>query len=53
MRAVDITQRFMKMLSYIDNRAVVYSCLEELEVDPMAARVCTPGWDISVIAKMP
>ncbi len=25
--------------------------LEELKVDPVANRVCTLGWDISVIAK--
>jgi hypothetical protein len=27
-------------------------CLEELEVDLMDVRVCTPGWDITVIVKM-
>jgi hypothetical protein len=32
---------------------VAYDCLEELNVDPMAVRVYTPGWDITVIAKMP
>jgi hypothetical protein len=43
----------MKKLSYLKNRAVAYGCIEELLVDLVAARVCTLGRDISVIAKMP
>ncbi len=33
------------MQSYIKNRAVAYSCLEDLKTDPMTAWACTPGWD--------
>jgi hypothetical protein len=43
----------MKMLSFIKNRAVENGCLEELAVDPMTVRVCTPGWNITVTARMP
>ncbi len=43
----------MKMLSYIQDRAVAYGPLEELDINPMTARACTPGWDISVISRMP
>jgi hypothetical protein len=43
----------MKMLSYIQNRAVVYGCLEELQIDPKTARAFTPGLDIYVYARMP
>ncbi len=32
---------------------MAYGCLEELKIDQMTARACTPGWDISVIARMP
>jgi hypothetical protein len=41
------------MPSSIKNRAAAYGCLEELKIDPMTARACTPGWDIYVIARMP
>jgi hypothetical protein len=41
------------MPSYIENRAAAYGCLEELVVDPMTVMVCTPGWNISVPARMP
>ncbi len=41
------------MPSYIMNQAAVCGCLEELKVDLMVTRVCTPGWDITVIAKIP
>jgi hypothetical protein len=41
------------MLSYIENRALACGCLEELVVDPTTARVCIPGWDITVPAMMP
>ncbi len=41
------------MLSYIKNRAEAYGPLEELVVDPVTARLCTPGWDITVTARMP
>jgi hypothetical protein len=43
----------MKMLSYLESRAKAYGRLEELEVDPMTARACTPGWSITVEAVMP
>ncbi len=41
------------MPSYIKNRAVAYGCLQELVVDQMTTRVCTPEWDITVTATMP
>jgi hypothetical protein len=41
------------MPSYIENRAEVYGRLEELVVDPVTARACTLGWDITVSARMP
>ncbi len=41
------------MPSYFENRAAAYGCLEELEIDPMTVRACTPVWDTSVIARMP
>jgi hypothetical protein len=41
------------MLSYMENPARAYGCLEELDVDPMTMKVCIPGWDIIVSAKMP
>ncbi len=44
--------RYMKMLSYLENRANAYGCLEELEIDPRAMRACTPGWRITVIASV-
>jgi hypothetical protein len=43
----------MPSYSYIKNQAAAYGCIEELEVDLMAVRVCTPGLDITVIVKMP
>jgi hypothetical protein len=41
------------MPSYIQDRAAVYGCHEELVVDPMTERSCTLGVDITVIARMP
>ncbi len=41
------------MPSYLESRAEVYGCLEELQIDPRAARACTLGWNITVIASMP
>ncbi len=41
------------MLSYLENLAVAYGYLIELDVGPMATRACTLGWDSTVIAKMP
>jgi hypothetical protein len=43
----------MKMPSYLESRAEAYGCLEELQIDLRAARACTPGWNITVIASMP
>jgi hypothetical protein len=43
----------MKMLSYLENRAEVYGCLEELKIDPKTARASTPGWSMTVEAVMP
>ncbi len=43
----------MKMPSYLESRAEAYGHLEELQIDPRAARACTPGWNITVIASMP
>jgi hypothetical protein len=48
-----MVKRFMKLLTYIKNRAEVYGCFEELAVDPMAVRACTPGWHITVTARIP
>jgi hypothetical protein len=45
--------RYIKMPSYLESRAKVYGCLEELEIDPRTARACTPGWDITVEVRMP
>jgi hypothetical protein len=42
----------MKMPSYHESRAEPYGRLEELEIDPRTARACTPGWDITVEARM-
>jgi hypothetical protein len=47
------TLRFIKMLSHLENRMVAYGHLVELDVDPIAPRAYTLGWDITVIAKMP
>jgi hypothetical protein len=44
--------RYMKMPSYLESRAEAYGHLEELEIDPRAARACTPGWCITVIDSM-
>ena len=41
------------MLSYLESRAKVYGCLEELKIDPRTVRACIPGWDITVKAVMP
>ncbi len=41
------------MPSYIENRTAAYGHLEELKIDPITMRACTPEWDISVIARMP
>jgi hypothetical protein len=41
----------MKMLSYLI--AAEYGRLEELIIDPTNARSCTPGWNITVEARMP
>jgi hypothetical protein len=43
----------MKMPYYLESRAEVYGCLEELEVVCETARACTPGWSIAVEAVMP
>jgi hypothetical protein len=48
-----LPKRFMKMLSSLENRAAAYACLEVLKVDPVTARVCTPGWDITFTANVP
>jgi hypothetical protein len=42
----------MKMPSYLESRAEAYGCLEELEIDSRTTRACTPGWDITVEARM-
>jgi hypothetical protein len=43
----------MKMPCYLESKAEVYGCLEELQIDPRDTRACTPGWNITVIASMP
>jgi hypothetical protein len=43
----------MRMRSYLENWAVAYGHLVELNVYPMAPRAYIQGWDITVIAKMP
>jgi hypothetical protein len=43
----------MKMPSYLESRVKAYGRLEELQIDPKAARTCTPGWNITIIASMP
>jgi hypothetical protein len=43
----------MKMPSYLESRAKVHGCLEELHIDPRTTRACTPGWNITVTASMP
>jgi hypothetical protein len=43
----------MKMLSYLIDRAADYGHLKELIIDPTNARACTPGWNITVKARMP
>jgi hypothetical protein len=42
----------MKMPSYLENRDEAYRRLEELEIFPRTARACTPGWDITIEARM-
>jgi hypothetical protein len=41
------------MPSYLKNQAVVYGCLVELDVDPMATRACTLSCKITFTAKKP
>jgi hypothetical protein len=41
------------MVSYFLDRAVDFSCLEELIIDPTNTRACTPGWNITVEARIP
>jgi hypothetical protein len=43
----------MKMLSHIEKRAAAYGCGEEFDIYPMTVKACTPGWEISVIDRMP
>ncbi len=42
----------MKMPCYLKDRDADYSRIVELEIDPMTTRACTPGWDITVKARM-
>jgi hypothetical protein len=46
-------REYMKMPSYLNNRAADYGHLEELIIDPTNARACIPGWSITVKARMP
>jgi hypothetical protein len=41
------------MVSYLLDRAADFGRLEELIIDPMNARACFPGWNITVEARMP
>ncbi len=41
------------MLSYLENQAEAYGCLEELKIDPKNMRPCTKGWSITIEAMMP
>ncbi len=41
------------MQFYLQNIAADNSRIEDLAVDPRTMRACTPGWDITVIARMP
>jgi hypothetical protein len=45
-------REYMKMSSYLLDRAADYGCLEELIIDPTNARACTLGWN-TVKARMP
>jgi hypothetical protein len=42
----------MTLPSHLESRAKAYGHLEELNIDPRTARACTPGWNITVIARM-
>jgi hypothetical protein len=37
--------RYRKMLSYLESRAKAYGRLEELNIDPRAARAYSLGWN--------
>ncbi len=41
------------LVSYLLDRAADFGRLEELIIDPTNARACTPGWNITVDARMP
>ncbi len=41
------------MMSYLENQAEAYGCLEELKIDPKKARACSPVGRITVEAVMP
>ncbi len=40
------------MPSHLESKAEAYGCLEELKINPRTARACTPGFDITVEARM-
>jgi hypothetical protein len=42
-----------KMVSYLLNRAADFGYLEDLIIDPTNVRACTPGWNITVEARIP
>ena len=42
-----------KMVSYLLDRAAYFGCLEELIINPTNAKACSPGWNITVEARMP
>jgi hypothetical protein len=46
-------REYMRIPFYIQDRAAVYGCLEELQIDPRTTRACTPELDINVYAWMP
>jgi hypothetical protein len=50
---VEYPREYMKMTTYLKDRAVVYGCIEELKIDLRTGRACILGWDINVIARMP
>ncbi len=43
----------MKMLPYLIDRAADYGRFDELIIDPMHARACSPDWNITDKARMP
>ncbi len=43
----------MKMPSYLENWAEAYRHPEELKINSMKARACTPCWSFTFIASMP